>query len=176
MAQIGAAHGVKGEVRLWSFTEDPSAVSRYGTLESEDGSRHLDIVSLRAGADCFIAKFRGVDDRNAADALRNMKLYIDRRRLPATEDEDTFYHADLIGLAAVDAEGAPIGEVVAVHNFGAGDIIEVQLADRSTEMFPFTQSVVPEIDIAAGKMTIVPPVLIEGEDTNADSSPSMRRK
>jgi 16S rRNA processing protein RimM len=157
VAQIGAAHGLKGEVRLWSFTQEPSAVAQYGALETEDGARRLEIASMRAAKDCFIARLRGVDDRNAAEALRNTKLYIERDRLPDTEDDDTFYHADLIGLAAFDAEGARIGEVIAVQNFGAGDIIEVRRADKSVVMYPFNDAVVPQIDIAAGRMTIVPP-------------------
>jgi 16S rRNA processing protein RimM len=157
VAQIGAAHGLKGDVRLWSFTQDPAAVAQYGALETEDGSRRLEISSMRAAKDCFIARLRGVDDRNAAEALRNTKLYIERDRLPDTDDDDTFYHADLIGLAAFDQQGAKIGEVIAVQNFGAGDIIEVRRADKSTAMFPFNEAVVPEIDIAAGRMTIVPP-------------------
>jgi 16S rRNA processing protein RimM len=160
VAQIGAAHGLKGEVSLRSYTEDPSAIGRYGALESEDGARRFDITHLRAAKDRFIARLRGVDDRNAAEALRNTRLYIDRDRLPAT-DEDTFYHADLIGLTAVDTSGAPFGEVIALHDFGAGDIIEVRRADNSTAMFPFTEAVVPTIDIAAGRVTIIPPVEIE---------------
>jgi len=172
VAQIGAAHGLKGEVRLWSYTEDPSAVAQYGVLETEDRSQRLEISNLRAAKDCFIAKLRGVDDRNAAEALRNTKLYIERDRLPATEDDDTFYHADLIGLTAFDMKGAKIGEVIAVQNFGAGDIIEVRRADKSTAMFPFNETVVPQIDIAAGRMTIVPPVEIEGEDKPSASRPS----
>lgn len=177
VAQIGAAHGLKGEVRLWSFTEDPSAVARYGALETEDGSRRLEISSLRAAKDCFIAKLHGVDDRNAAEALRNTKLYIERDRLPDTEDDDTFYHADLIGLAAFDADGSKIGDVVAVQNFGAGDIIEVRRADSSTVMYPFNEAVVPEIDIAAERMTIVPPEEVEGEDEpSASSRPSAAKR
>ncbi len=174
VAQIGAAHGLKGEVRLWSFTEDPSAVAQYGALETEDGSRRLEISSLRAAKDCFIAKLHGVNDRNAAEALRNTKLYIERDRLPDTEDDDTFYHADLIGLAAFDADGSKIGDVVAVQNFGAGDIIEVRRADNSTVMFPFNEAVVPEIDIEAGRMIIVPPTETgsEAEEQTASASES----
>jgi 16S rRNA processing protein RimM len=173
VAQIGAAHGLKGEVRLWSFTQDPSAVAHYGALETEDGSRRLEISNMRAAKDCFIARLRGVDDRNAAEALRNTRLYIERDRLPDTEDDDTFYHADLVGLSAVTSDGETIGEVIAVQNFGAGDIIEVRRADKSTVMFPFNEAVVPEIDLAAGRMTIVPPEEIEAEaETAASSRPS----
>jgi 16S rRNA processing protein RimM len=160
VAQIGAAHGLKGEVSLWSYTEDPSAIAHYGALETEDGSRSFEVTHLRAAKDRFIARLRGVDDRNAAETLRNTKLYIGRDRLPAT-DKDTFYHADLIGLTAVDEGGAPFGEVIALHDFGAGDIIEIRRADKSTAMFPFTEAVVPKIDIADGRITIVAPVEID---------------
>lgn len=172
MAQIGAAHGLKGEVRLWSYTENPSAVAQYGALETEDGSRRLEIAAMRAAKDHFVARLRGVDDRNAAEALRNTRLFIERDRLPDTEDDDTFYYADLVGLAAFDADGAKIGEVIAVQNFGAGDIIEVRRADNSMVMYPFNEAVVPEIDIAARRMTIVPPEEIEAEEETASSRPS----
>lgn len=174
VAQIGAAHGLKGDVRLWSYTEDPKAVARYGTLVTEDGTRQLEIVQLRAEKDHFIAKLRGIDDRNAAEALRNVRLYVARERLPATEDADTFYHADLVGLAAADPDGNALGDVVAIHNYGAGDIVELRRADGTTHMYPFHRDVVPEIDIAGGRMTIVPPEEVEGEDANLGSPPSLR--
>ena len=157
MAQIGAAHGLKGEVRLWPFTEDPMTVAGYGALQSEDGSREIEIESLRAAKDHFVAKLSGVSDRNAADALRNVKLYIARDRLPDIEEEDTFYHSDLIGLAAVTKEGVGIGEVIALHNFGAGDIVEIRLPDGKTAMLPFTDTVVPTIDLDAKKIVVDPP-------------------
>lgn len=170
VAQIGAAHGLKGEVRLWSYTEDPSAVAQYGALETEDGSRRLEISSLRAAKDHFVARLRGVDDRNAAEALRNTKLYIARERLPDTEDDDTFYHADLIGLAAFDSSGSKIGDVIAVQNFGAGDIIEIRRADNTTVLYPFNENVVPQIDIAAGRMIVIAPAEIGDESEERASS------
>jgi 16S rRNA processing protein RimM len=157
VAQVGAAHGLKGEVRLKSFTEQPEAVARYGALQTEDGAREIEIVALRPGKDGLIAKFADVNDRNAAEALRNVRLYVPRVRLPQTED-DTFYYADLIGLAAATAEGETIGEVVAVHNFGAGDILEIRLAARDdTVMLPFTDATVPAVEIAAGRIVVAPP-------------------
>jgi 16S rRNA processing protein RimM len=174
VAQIGAAHGLKGEVRLWSFTQEPSAVARYGALETEDGARRIEISKLRAAKDHFVARLRGVDDRNAAEALRNTKLFVERDRLPDTEDDDTFYHADLIGLAAVTRDGETIGEVIAVQNFGAGDIIEIRRADNSVVMYPFSETVVPQIDIEAGRMIIVPPTETgsETEERAASSAES----
>jgi 16S rRNA processing protein RimM len=154
LGQIGAAHGVRGEVRLWSFTATPEAIADYGPLEADDG-RVLEIESLRAAKDHFVARFSGIKDRNAAEHLTNLKLYVPRERLPTPEAADEFYHADLIGLAVVDAGGQRIGSVIAVHNFGAGDLIEVKPDDaRATQLLPFDQASVPEVNIAAGRIVI----------------------
>ena len=156
VAQIGAAHGLKGEVRLWSFTEEPSAVSRYGALETEDGARSIEIERLRAAKDHFVAKLSGVDNRDAAESLRNVKLFVPRERLPAIDD-GTFYHADLIGLAVITTKGEELGQLIAIQNFGAGDILEIRLRDGSTLMLPFTETAVPKIDIDAGRIVVDPP-------------------
>jgi 16S rRNA processing protein RimM len=162
IAQIGAAHGLRGEVRLRSFTQDPAAVTSYGTLESEDGTQRFEIEALRPGKDHFVARLAGVGDRNAAEKLTNLKLYVPRDRLPPTEDADTFYQSDLIGLEAVTAEGAALGTVKAVHNFGAGDLIEIAPADGGTPLLvPFTADAVPAVDIKARRIVVVPPALIE---------------
>jgi 16S rRNA processing protein RimM len=162
VAQIGAAHGVRGEVRLRSFTEDPQAVTSYGTLESEDGTRRFEIEALRPAKGVFIARLAGIGDREAAEKLTNLKLYIPRDRLPPTEDADTFYQSDLIGLAAVTQDGAALGTVKAVHNFGAGDIIEIAPADGGAPLLlPFTAVAVPTIDIAGKRIVVAPPALIE---------------
>jgi 16S rRNA processing protein RimM len=157
LGQIGAAHGVRGEVRLRSFTSDPAAIADYGPLETEDG-RVLEIEALRPAKDHFVARLSGIGDRDAASALTNTKLYVPRERLPRTEDPDEFYHADLIGLAAVDRAGKTLGTVVAIHNFGAGDLIEVRpQAGGSTELVPFDTTHVPEVDVASGKIVVHPP-------------------
>jgi 16S rRNA processing protein RimM len=157
VAEIGAPHGVRGEVRLFAFTADPMAVGRYGPLQSADGTRMLTIASLRAAKDHLIARLIGIDSREAAEALRRQKLYIPRERLPATED-DEFYYADLIGLAAGTADGSPFGSVIAVHDFGAGDLLEIApTGGGPTVMLPFTKAAVPEIDIAGGRIVVVPP-------------------
>ena len=149
VAQIGAAHGIRGEVRLRSFTQDPMAVAAYGPLESEDGTRRFEIEALRPAKDHFVARLDGVADRNAAEKLTNLKLYVSRDRLPPIEDDETFYHADLVGLAAVTPDGAALGTVTAVHNFGAGDLVEIKpRAAASRMLVPFTETAVPEIDIA----------------------------
>jgi 16S rRNA processing protein RimM len=158
LGQIGAAHGVRGEVRLRSFTTDPLAITAYGPLEAEDGSV-IEIESLRPAKDHFVATLSGIADRNAAERLTNIKLYVPRDRLPPTDEPDEFYYTDLIGLAAVDRAGKPLGTVLAVHNFGAGDLIEIRLeGDSKTELLPFDAATVPEVDLKAGRLVIeLPP-------------------
>jgi 16S rRNA processing protein RimM len=161
VARIGAAHGVRGEVKLWSFTQEPGAVADFGSLESEDGARQFTIEALRPAKDHFVARLAGIDTRAAAEALRNLDLYVPRERLPAIAEADTFYHADLIGLDAVTAEGNVLGTVKALHNFGAGDIIEIAPAGGGeTLMLPFTEELVPEIDLAAKHIVVAPPTEI----------------
>jgi 16S rRNA processing protein RimM len=157
VARIGAAHGIRGEVKLWSFTEDPAAVASYGPLETKDGKRRFEIEALRPAKDHFVARIVGVGDRDAAEQLRNLELYIPRARLPKIEEADTFYHADLIGLTAVTQEGVEIGTVAAIHNFGAGDVIEIKQVAGDPILLPFTGTIVPEIDLAARKIIVVPP-------------------
>jgi len=161
VARIGAAHGVRGEVKLWSFTEDPAAVASYGPLETQDGARQFEIEALRPAKDHFVARIAGVSDRDAAEQLTNVELYIPRTRLPQIEEADTFYHADLIGLRAVTPDGEDIGTVAAVHNFGASDVIEIKRPVGDPLLMPFTDATVPEIDIDARRIVVVPPVEIE---------------
>jgi 16S rRNA processing protein RimM len=161
LGQIGAAHGVRGEVRLHSFTANPAAITDYGPLETEDG-RVFEIEALRPAKDHFVARLAGIADRNAAKALANVKLYVPRERLPATEAPDEFYHADLIGLAVFNRAGQKLGTVSAIHNFGAGDLIEVKRDNGgTTELLPFDELSVPVVDIAAGKIVVDPPELRE---------------
>jgi len=157
VARIGAAHGTGGEVRLWSFTADPQAIGSYGALETADGTRRLEIEALRPGKAFLVARFKNVADRSAAERLCNIDLYVPRARLPAP-DEDEFYHADLIGLDAVDLAGKGLGSVIAVHNFGAGDLLEIAPpTGGDTVLMPFTAAAVPEVEIAAGRIVLDPP-------------------
>lgn len=154
VGQIGAAHGVRGEVRLRSFTADPAAIVSYGPLQAEDG-RVLEIESMRPAKDHFVATLAGIADRNAAERLANTKLYVPRDRLPEPDEPDEYYHADLIGLAVVDRAGTSLGTVVAVHNFGAGDLIEVRQAEgKPTQLLPFDALTVPGVDLAAGRLVV----------------------
>jgi 16S rRNA processing protein RimM len=158
VARIGAAHGVRGEVKLWAFTEDPVAVASYGPLETEDGARTFEIESLRPAKDHLVVRITGVGDRDAAERLRNLDLFVPRDRLPPIEEPDTFYHADLVGLDVVTADGGQVGTVHAVHNFGAGDILEIMPIGRGAPvMLLFTDATVPKVDLAARQIVVVPP-------------------
>ena len=165
VARIGAPHGVRGQVRLWTFTEDPYAVLDYGPLSSKDGKRTFEIDNVREAKGHLVATLKGVTDRDAAARLNGVELYISRDALPDTEDGE-YYHADLIGLAAETASGESIGRVVAMHDFGAGDIIEIAPASGPT-LLPFTDAVVPTVDIAGGKVIIEMPGEIVGDDPAA---------
>jgi 16S rRNA processing protein RimM len=156
LGEIGAAQGLKGEVRLRSYTQDPTAIARYGALDDEHG-RKIEIESLRVTPKALIARIKGVTTREGAEALANTKLYVARNRLPE-RDEEEWYHADLIGLTVVNAGGAPIGTVIAVQNFGAGDLIEIKpSAGGPTVLVPFTRNAVPEVDVEGGRLVLVPP-------------------
>ena len=156
VAQIGGAHGIRGEVKLKSFTGDPMAVKDYGALTTEDGSASFEIEAARPAKGHLVARLRGVHDRNAAEQLTNLKLFVPRDRLPPPA-ADEFYHADLIGLSAVTADGAAVGTVVAIHDFGAGDILELRPpAGGASLLLPFTDTFVPSIDIAGGRIVVVP--------------------
>ncbi len=155
IGRIGAPHGVRGEVKLWSFTADPMAIAAYGVLENADGSRTLEIETLRSATEFLVAQFKGIANRAAATKLRNLDLYVARDRLPDIGQGDEYYFADLVGLAAMDRAGVRLGEIVAVHNFGAGDLLELKLTDeRDTRLIPFTEATVPEIDIAGGRAVV----------------------
>jgi 16S rRNA processing protein RimM len=163
VARIGAAHGVRGAVKLWTFTEDPMAVMQYGPLATKDGARKFEVANAREANGHLVATLKGVATREDAERLNGIELYIPRDKLPATE-RDEYYHADLIGLAAVDAAFEPIGRVIAIHNFGAGDIIEIAPAHGATMLLPFTNAVVPTVDLALGRVVIELPREIEGDD------------
>jgi 16S rRNA processing protein RimM len=160
LGEIGAAQGLKGEVRIRSFTQDPGAIASYGPLEDEQG-RLVEIESLRVTPKVLIARVKGVTTREGAEALARTRLYVPRTRLPARE-EDEWYHADLVGLAVIGKDGAALGTVIAVLNFGAGDLIEVRPAAGGESLIvPFTEETVPEVDIAAGRLMLVPPEILE---------------
>ena len=151
---ITGAFGVAGEVRLKSFCADPTAIADYGPLYTEDGSRSFVVKLTRPVAGGLGARVTGIKTKEEADALRGTELYVDRTRLPSLPD-DEFYHSDLIGLQAVDTGGVMLGSVVAVHNHGAGDILEITGPGRKTAlMLPFTLAAVPTVDLATGRVVV----------------------
>jgi 16S rRNA processing protein RimM len=158
---VTAAHGIKGEVKVKTFTQSPEGLSAYGPVIVEDG-RRFEIAALRPSkADEAVVRFAGMADRNAAEGLKGQRLYVPREALPPVEAGE-FYHADLIGLRAEDAAGNLLGTVCGVHNFGAGDVIEIEFSSGSTEFIAFSDANVPIVDIAAGRIVIeLPPVAEE---------------
>ena len=160
IARIGAPHGVKGAVRVKAFTGDAAAIGDYGPLAAKDG-RVFEIADMRPEKSAVIVSFAGVDGRDAAAALNGTDLYVARSALPASDDADEFYHVDLIGLAAVTPDGERLGIVIAVHDFGAGEILEIEQAERKTLLLPFTKAAVPQVDLAGGRLVVVPPPEVE---------------
>jgi 16S rRNA processing protein RimM len=162
VARIGAAHGVRGEVKLWSFTQEPMAIADYGPLETEDGKQRFEIEALRPAKEFLVVRIVGIGDRDAAAKLCNLDLFVSRDKLPAIDEADTYYYADLVGMAAVTPEGASIGNITAIHNFGAGDLIEIaSSAGGEPLLLPFTETVVPKIDTVLRQITVVLPSVIE---------------
>ena len=156
MASVGAAQGLRGEVRVKAFTADPMALGDYGHLHTLDG-RSFEILDIRESKNVVIVRFRGINDRNAAEALNGLELYIDRDNLPDDElDEDEFFYADLEGLEAVDADGKSYGTVSAVFDFGAGDLLELKGPGRRPVLIPFSEAAVLEIDLEGGTLLIDP--------------------
>ena len=159
MGRIGAAHGIKGEVRVQSFTEEPLDLKRYSPLVTNRPGLTVTIATARGTTNMLVARIKGIEDRAAAEKLNGVELYVVRGALPAPADEDDFYHADLIGLRAQLADGTVVGKVTAVPNFGAGDILEVRAPNGGdTFLFPFTRQVVPEVHVKDGYVVIEPPL------------------
>lgn len=176
---IAGAHGVRGQVRVKSFTETPEDLVAYGALSDESGARSFAVTLAGRSKGALLAKIDGVTDRDQAEALRGTKLFVARDALPALADQDEFYQADLIGLAAEDREGRPLGRVRAVHNFGGGDMIELTGLERpqpgdappGSLLLPFTKAVVPLVDLTAGRLVVDPP-----QETEAEPSTKPRNK
>lgn len=145
VAVIGAAHGIKGEVRIKSHTGDPLALADYNPLKTKDG-RTFEILSIRPQGTVVVARLKGVGDRNQAEALNGVELYASRALLPAEADGE-FFHDDLVGLAVRDETGAAVGRVKAVHNFGGGDILEIDRPGGPSVMIPFSHAAVPVVNL-----------------------------
>lgn len=185
VGQVGAAHGIRGEVRVKSFTAPMEAFADYGPLASEDGAITLNVQRFRPAETVLVVKFHEVADRNAAEALNGTRLFVDRAALPAPEDEETFYQTDLIGLRAEGEDGTVHGTILAVPDFGAGDLLEIQPPAGSTVYLPFTRAFVPVVDIAGGRVVILPPEGLfaavapeeaEAEGSSEDGPPRLSRR
>lgn len=166
IAQIGAPHGIKGEVRVKSFTGDPMALADYGPLSAKDG-RSYEIASLRPAKNMLVVRFKNVATRNDVEKLNRLELYIDRSVLPDDNDEDEFYITDLVGMRVHDEAGIAIGKVIDVPNFGAEDLLEIEPVSENGKRvpsfyLPFSRAAVPDIDFDAGTLTIIRPVEVSG--------------
>lgn len=159
MGRIGAAHGIKGEVRIASFTAEPLALAAYNPFSTNRPGLTIEIEAARATTNVLVARLKGVRDRSTAETLNGVELYVERDRLPPPDDDDDFYHADLIGLEARLGDGTVLGKVSAIPNFGAGDLIEITDARTGdTYLYPFTKAVVTGVQLADGYLTIEAPV------------------
>lgn len=169
LGRIGAPHGVRGLVRVQTFTDNPEDLLAWGPLTDADGKRRFELEIAGRSKDRLLARIAGVADRDAAGALRGVELYVERSALPAPGDEE-YYQADLIGLTAADKAGRSLGTVRAVHDFGAGPVLELAPEEGPTTMVPFNRAVVPGVDIAGGRLLIdAPPGLLD-DGTEADDS------
>jgi 16S rRNA processing protein RimM len=163
VGRISAAQGLRGEVRITSFTAIPEDIAAYGPLTDSAG-RGVTIESLRViKGSVLAARLAGIADRSAAEALKGVTLYVEKTRLPAADD-DEWYYDDLVGLRAEDGDGTRIGDVMAVHNYGAGDLLEVRLSDGQTALVPFTETAVPHVDVQAGRIVVILPLVEDQPD------------
>lgn len=160
VGRVAGAFGVRGEVRITSFTAEPEALVGYRDLKREDGSTALTLTDGRPAKGGLIARAREVETREQAEVLRGLKLFIPRDILPEPE-EDEFYLADLVGCAVETAEGEPLGVVKSVHDFGAGDLLEIQPPTGASWWLPFTREAVPEVRLAERRLVAVRPAETE---------------
>jgi len=156
VGRVAGAFGVKGELRITSYTDDPAALVRYRSLQGADGAPALTLTGGRPYKGALVARAQEVATREDAEALRGLELYLPREALPPP-DEDEYYLADLIGLAAVTPEGEPLGRIKNVQNFGAGDLLEIAPESGPSWWSPFTREAVPEVKIADGVVVVVKP-------------------
>ena len=164
VGSIGGAYGVQGDARIKSFCAEPTAIADYGPLASEDGKHTVSLTLLRPIKNGFAVRIDGVTTKEEADALKGVKLYVNRDTLPALPD-DEYYHTDLVGLTVLDTGGEELGKVHAVHNHGASDVLEIRLPGSSaTALLPFTLDAVPTVDLASGRIIADPPEGVFPED------------
>jgi 16S rRNA processing protein RimM len=157
VGRVAGAFGVKGELRITSFTADPMSLVDYTTLLREDGSTAHTLTGGRVAKGGVVVRAKEIETREQAEAARGLRLYIPRDLLPDTEDEDEFYVADLVGLDVVSVEGEPLGRVKSVHDFGAGDLLEIEPPQGPSWWLPFTREAVPEVSISERRVVAVKP-------------------
>jgi 16S rRNA processing protein RimM len=163
LGHIVGAHGIRGEVMIRSYAENPEDIGAYGPLSDVAGKRTFEIVQAKAALKGVIARIQGVDDRTAAEGLKGIDLYVNRAALPDVDDGEV-YQADLAGMRAVTPEGADIGVIVGIANYGAGDILEIKRAGVSdTELVPYIDAFVREVDVEARRIVIIMPTYLEDE-------------
>jgi len=164
---VTGPHGHKRDVKIKSFTAEPQDVAAYGPVTDKSGEQSFEIRIVSSNQKGLVAELSGVDDRNAAEAVQGTELYVSRDKLPVL-DEDEFYYSDLIGLAVVYVDGSEMGTVSLVDNYGAGEVMEVELKDGGTEMFLMSRDVVPEIDLENGRIVVNPPTEVYADKGHAD--------
>ena len=171
VGEITGAHGIRGDVLVRTYTGAPDGIAAYGPLTDATGQKKFSLRVVRVTSKGIVARVAGVEDRNGAEPLRGTKLYIDHAKLPPTTEAE-FYHADLIGLRAIAADGETLGEIVAVQNFGAGDLLELKPLDHSeTRFIPFEDRWVPKIDLDAGLLVINEPATTTDDDEPPPDEP-----
>ncbi len=161
LGAIAGAHGVRGLVKIKSFTQKPADLTAYGPLVDESGRRRFEIAVTGQAKGLLVARIAGVEDRDAAQSLRGVRLYVARAALPEPEEAEEYYQADLIGLVAEDPQGRPLGTIAAVENYGAGDFLEIQPPEGAPLLVPFTKAAVPLVDLEAGRVVVDLPEEIE---------------
>jgi 16S rRNA processing protein RimM len=175
LGTISGARGVKGEVRIKTFTAEAMDIAAYGPLSDEAGEQQVVIASLKPSKEGVVAMIEGVADRDAAEALKGLRLYVDRDVLPAPE-EDEFYHADLIGLRAELADGTLVGLIGALHDFGAGELVEIERENVMPLLLPFTKEVVVQVSIEEGRIVVAAEALLEDEQKSSASERTKKRR
>lgn len=172
LGEVSGAHGIRGELIVRSYAARPEDIASYGALGDESGQRHFELAVVRVTLKGVVVRIAGVTGRTAAEKLKGVKLYVGRDRLPETGN-DEFYHADLMGLKVVDAAGVDIGTITAVHNFGAGDLIEIRAgAAAETQLIPLTIACVPTVDLDRGIAIVILPDFVETSLSGGDGDPA----
>lgn len=171
VGRFGRPHGIKGELRLQSFTQDPLAIADYGPLSSADGRKAFTLEWVRPQGEMLVVRVKGIASREAAEALTNLELYVPRARLPLADGEDEFLAADLVGCVVVDMAGVTLGTVTDVANYGAGDLLDIKCPDGRAVLMPFTKAFTPQLDLKARRIIADPPGGLFDDDGAPEEAP-----